>query len=510
MKRRNNGKIIALALMLSMMISTITVYGAEPSEVPFTYYSSFNNVVVNSNLYYTDDYFNERAITVNQHLTTASMALALAASYKTVDNISTTLNNSSMGFSNVTSQDYDTNSSYDTIGTVVSSKQLSDDTLLVAVQVRGAYYGYEWGQNFIVGKNGDADGYKYPANKVCKFVNEYISKNRNGADKVKIWITGYSRGGSVTNLAAKTLSDQYGKNNVYAYCFDSPKVSVTYFKKYDNIHNFQNKNDALTYFLPCYMGFIRNGDKPHLFANVDETKMRTRLVKLVGEDVVTNEYLPLENFKWTKFKLNINLASVTTISDIIKVILGCKDLYEFKEGKEASIDELMKLVEQRLRYAVPTRKEYVEGGMQNALTAVGILSQDLTDTQLNELLELLKDKDTILMLVSDINLFRAVREIQRCGCPRLSDSQYRSIANTINKALVDRSKLNDAQKKTARIAVKGLIKPLIRYLAVDYNSSKQTLGTLISDNNIMKMVQCHYLDVNLAWAMSEDEYYQGN
>lgn len=507
MKRRANSKIIALILILSMTISTVTVYGATPKEVEFTYRSSFNDAEFSSVLYYTDDYFTGSATNVNKHLMTASLALELAASNTTTGNVQQTL--PMMGFGDIQSQDYSTNS-YATIGTVVSSKKLEDDTLLVAVQVRGAYYGYEWGQNFITGKTGDADGYKYPAEKVCKFVNRYINQHRKDARKVKIWITGYSRGGSVANLAAKTFSDQYGKKNVYAYCFDAPKVSVTYFQKYDNIHNFQNKDDALPYFLPCYMGFIRNGDKPHLLATGDEDRMRAILNGLVGEAVVEEYYKPLKDFNWTKFKLNINLASITTISDIIKVILGCKKLYDFDEGGEATVDELMKLAEQRLRYAIPTRKEYVEGGMQDALTAVGILSQALTPAQMNDLLELLKDKETILMLVSDINLFRAVREIQRCGCPRLTDSQYRSIANTVNEALVNRSNLTRAQKKFARTAVKGLIKPLIRYLAVDYNSDKQTLGTLISNNNIMKMVQCHYLDVNLAWAMSEDTYYQGN
>ena len=519
---RNNrrfGRVLAIIMCVTMLASTVSAFGYDkPDAVDFTYSSSFknapNNRKLRSQLYYTDDYFSEGADKQDDvHLRTASLALAIAASYRNAKSIGDAMNK--LDFSEAVSQDY-VSGSYDTIGVYASNRKLSDGTSLVAVQLRGAWYGCEWGQNFIAGKKGDADGYSYPAKKVLKFIDKYYSDQGIDKSKSKLWIVGYSRAGSVTNLVAKTLSDEIGKENVYAYCFDSPKSSVTGDKLYTNIHNVQNNNDAFTYFLPSYMGFKRNGADAYLLGNSDKEVMAMHLAKLVGQTVYENDYLPLKSFNWTRFKLNLNLASPAILIQALE-ILGGKPFYEFNESEQsASVDKVMRLLEKRLRYAIPTRKDYVESGMQDGLTAVGILSQKLTDRQTSKLLDLLKDTDTLVTLAKNPNLFMAIREIQRCGRPRLTDCQYKSIANTVIKALVDKAQsegiLDEAEAKTARAAVNGLIKPLIKFIAVDYNSKYQLLGTLIYEHedegmNLMKMVQCHYLDVNLAWAMSEDSYY---
>lgn len=531
MARKTNRKIIALTLMLAMLVSTVSVFGVQEKQeitpVNVNFAGSFKSAgyLDTVPMYYADSYFNQSATKDSkeiEHLTTASIIMALAASYANPNNAIKALVQN--GFGNTEYRDYDKGNS-ESIGAVVSDKKLDDGTMLVAVQVRGAYYGYEWGQNFITdlkdsefSRTKDADGYGIPAGKVCELVDRHIEQNKEGATTFKIWISGYSRGGAVTNLAAKTLSDEYGKDNVYAFCFDAPKAAATGGCKYRNIRNYQNSSDAISSFLPSYMGFSRNGRTTLMIdSSGDAGRMYKILMEMTAQGdktAVSRDYRPLGDLNWTKFKLNLNLASLGVLIDAIEILKG-KPFYEFKDsGKDASVADIMKLFEKRLRYAIPTRKDYVKSGMQDGLVAVGILAED-KKLDLSGLLDLLKEPETLIGLAKNPYLFKAVREIQRCGRPRMTDRQYKSIADTINTVLVDRYKgFNEYQKKTAKIAVNGLIKPLIKYLAVDYNAKYQTLGTLLNVQeksngtvNIMRIVQCHYTDVNMAWALCNDSYY---
>ena len=72
--------------------------------------------------------------------------------------------------------------------------------------VRGSGYQSEWGGNAYVGDSGNHKGFQIAADQIVAKLKDYIY--RNGIhDKLKIWITGYSRAAATANLAAGALDD---------------------------------------------------------------------------------------------------------------------------------------------------------------------------------------------------------------------------------------------------------------------------------------------------------------
>ncbi|MBR4175330.1 MAG: leucine-rich repeat protein [Lachnospiraceae bacterium] len=147
------------------------------------------------------------------------------------------------------------------IGYAIGRKTLygyRDDSELVVVAIRGGGYGNEWVGNVNVGNAGDHAGFDIAAQTVEKglkdYLEEYIDKEGIDRTKVKIWISGYSRGAAVSNLLAAKLDrgeiEDLQKENIFAYCFECPRGTVA-FKDvawsdiYDNIFNFINPTDLV-------------------------------------------------------------------------------------------------------------------------------------------------------------------------------------------------------------------------------------------------------------------------
>lgn len=74
-------------------------------------------------------------------------------------------------------------------------------------------------------------------------------------------VCGHSRGGSTANLLGVMLDDKYGSENVYVYTFATPMTvrGQAAEKQYDNIFNFINANDIVTYLPPEQYGYSRAG-----------------------------------------------------------------------------------------------------------------------------------------------------------------------------------------------------------------------------------------------------------
>ena len=77
-------------------------------------------------------------------------------------------------------------------------------------------------------------------------------------------MVGYSRGGAVVDLAAKTINANIADydispDNFYAYTFGAPRASITE-TKYPNIHDVKDGNDLLLgYVFPEAWGFYNTG-----------------------------------------------------------------------------------------------------------------------------------------------------------------------------------------------------------------------------------------------------------
>ena len=156
------------------------------------------------------------------------------------DNVKSFLNQ--RGYGNFASYNYDVslNDSSSKVAFCVASKPFDKNTSIVAVAVRGGNYGLEWADNFNLGdsENSYHKGFYEASLDVKKQVDEYLKKYTDGK-KIKLWLTGYSRGGAVANIVASMYNENKASFplSIYAYTFASPKTSVvSNTKAHDTIH----------------------------------------------------------------------------------------------------------------------------------------------------------------------------------------------------------------------------------------------------------------------------------
>ncbi len=217
--------------------------------------------------YYEDNYFSEKSTVYNPHLATVSLVAALSSftvlggdaqnCYYKADYLFNCFGFS--GFETNAETDYPPTS--ETIGVIMAKKTVLDEGkpyTLVSVVIRGGGYYSEWANNFLVGgadeNNGDHKGFSDSRDRALGFITDYIERNVEG--DMKIWITGFSRGGAVAGLLGAWFNDNRAElpalgatlrhDDIFAYTFEAPgsvdKKNLVG-KKYDNIFNFVSEND---------------------------------------------------------------------------------------------------------------------------------------------------------------------------------------------------------------------------------------------------------------------------
>ena len=163
----------------------------------------------------------------------------------------------------------------DTIGYAIGSKRIANGdgtyTTLIAVAVRGGGYKQEWASNFTVGTASEHSGFARSANTVSQAVRNYITGS-GARENLKVWVTGYSRGAAVANMTAQRLTYQANNgavrgltaDNIFAYCFECPRMVTTDSPSYeavvyDNIFNIVNEIDLVPKVAPEAWNFGRYG-----------------------------------------------------------------------------------------------------------------------------------------------------------------------------------------------------------------------------------------------------------
>ncbi len=117
----------------------------------------------------------------------------------------------------------------DTVGYFFAHKEI-DDFDLFAVSIRSFNYGKEWANNFTIGSEGNHQGFSLRAAEIYSDLITYITNvltdlERELESNVKVWITGYSRGGAIAGLVTDNLmrTSQFsiGEENLYTYTFET-------------------------------------------------------------------------------------------------------------------------------------------------------------------------------------------------------------------------------------------------------------------------------------------------
>ena len=241
--------------MAVLSVNTVFSVGAcqasaeSPKKtVDFSYPDgAFDHEEMNASVVYSDDFFSKKATKRNDPLALLSVGAADAVYNK--DDIRDFLK--TCGFTNKRDSVTDENS--DNLSFNLGKKKIGKKTV-VAVILQGTASTDEWKSNLRLGDSlvnlpTVHAGFNATEKAVHKKLNTFLKTNKLKKGSVAFWVTGHSRGAAVANIMAKRLSDTYGKSNVYAYTFASPKVakvSAKTVKKYSNIFNYVNPDDVVT------------------------------------------------------------------------------------------------------------------------------------------------------------------------------------------------------------------------------------------------------------------------
>lgn len=305
-----------------------------------------NEVAMKCDFEYTDDFFNQSAYNYNHKLAIASCCFATSAMVKDgapfndPESAKTMLK--TIGFGNnggeaVSCYGYQKSPTMNSIACVVSNKNIGD-TSIIAVAVRGGGYEGEWAGNFNVGNGTNHAGFDVAKQQVCdniiKFMNQDgVTLNKN----VKFWITGYSRAAATANLLAADVNNKelvgtsvcydlddynYSADNVFAYCFETPRNTRYKNAKnatYNNIFNIVNRIDPVPRVAPAAWSYVRYGKDCYLPSK--ETYNPKAYNSLV--DKVSNNFDKIytgkgdksykEDFTFYEIKLKYKLISITHV-----------------------------------------------------------------------------------------------------------------------------------------------------------------------------------------------------
>ena len=155
-----------------------------------------------------------------------------------------------------------------TIAKKYIASERTNDTL-IAVVVRGGGYGAEWASNFHVGADGNSAAFQSAADIARQHLERYLAEqDAKGLliGDVKLWITGFSRGGATANLLAHDLnrSDRIAGVYVagddrYVYTYATPAGFRGVDTSDANIFNIVSENDLVPKVPFGVWGFTRYG-----------------------------------------------------------------------------------------------------------------------------------------------------------------------------------------------------------------------------------------------------------
>ena len=311
--------------------------GLKESENPILPYDLVFN--------YDDELFLKDAKTYDADLAMASFMASIATSNKTRGDAFY----ADLEFENIVANDYDKNPTVDTMGYYMAHKAI-DDFELVTVAFRGFEYKMEWANNFIIGKTGNHEGFNARATEAYQALKTYVATYAK--DKtLKLWINGYSRAGSVSNLLSSLiLSDEQPivtQTNLFVYTFEAPApLDESNALPYENVFNIINEGDLIASIPPQSYGLKRCGVDVSIYnANVDT------IIKEFDPEIIFPEFKAIEDLTEEP------LASDLEVRDYVLASVFQKD-----EDDVSSVDMLAN-----------TREQYVDNYQTGLSSGIGYI-----------------------------------------------------------------------------------------------------------------------------------------
>ena len=252
---------------------------------------------------------------------------------------------------------------------------------LISVAINGHDYGLEWKNNAVLGLEGDHEGFSSRANDIYAALKSYISENsyRN----YKLWISGYSRGGAISNVLSHYILSKgeftVAKKDMFVYTFEAPKgLDAKNAPKYENVFNILYSGDTVTYMAPEEYGFARCGIDVDLYQSSEHTD---DVLEAFDEDIAIPEFKSCPDLNGEE--------TLETEADVCKYFFK----YLSREGEDVEDQELY----------IPTRADFVnkvQPTIQFVLAAVFTLPSEVKSQIIEDVKAL---GFGVLTLLSDAN-----------------------------------------------------------------------------------------------------------
>ena len=508
-------KRITAVLMAILMVftSTVTTFAAsKTTKYTFNWGEYFTQEARTVPCYYSDSYFTKSSSKYNEHLASASMAMALTGtrSVKSENAIDAL---KKIGCKKIKSVTH--------IGSkavVMGKKKIKNGTLVV-VNTKATYGFCEWDNNVYFGLDGDVAGYVDISERTYKKILSYVKNDKN----VKFWIFGHSRGGGIANLVAKDLSDKFGKKNVYAYCFDNPTTTTARpeNEKYTNIHNVEIADSGASVLFPAYMGLGRYGtvDKVVTAEGGQDAEM-LKMLRTISDC----EYWSGNDFRWAKIDRNIlhYLEAITgkPLMDVLNdnLIVGesapqedfWKELLDLMEKiaptREAFVCEISKNAQaaaEKLGYETAYTGERAARSLAIHLYNI-VQFKDIPGHEEDSLVTAgknLLDSRKLISLVADIAPVIIGQTPKMMSCSK----EYANWIKTLCKEMKLDTVMSEEEAQDTELMLATLVEPLLKLIKYDFRNDHQIIGTVLY--NTHRLYDCHVPVTMMAYLMADDSYY---
>lgn len=480
----------------------------EKHNVSFEYLDTSGGARRHSSLIYSDGFFSLDANRYSPALSSASIAITMAA-FGDVENndFANADRNIKKLFSELNFSNYHANADFlreprqEGIGAAFATRKVEGRTV-IAVALRGGGYRQEWHTDALIGERGDHKGFSDAKAIALRDLKDYIS-SYNIHGPISLWMTGYSRSGSVANLLAGALDDDqtllgnqvsFTPKNIYAYTFEATNCTVAQDandSRYSNIHNVINPDDLLPRFPMEDFGFRRYGIDhrlPTARHDKDYDAHRKAMLALLQDDL-RGPY-SAEQFVARDF-------------DIYGLMGGAKAFVPSRSHGNHTpctyFDLAMRYASEKCIVSRPVYVRNAEEEVSDALTLIfgGISNPDEVERILKDGLLRYYQANGFTAVTSLVNrLYRGEREIADTLRPYIQEA-----ANAINPNFPSET-LVKTISVTAYLFGKSI------------KDRPELIGTIIG--NIQSVFYAHYPEINRAWLQSMDReavenpiYYDG-
>jgi len=394
----------------------------------------------------------------------------------------------------------------DSIGAVAAHRVINDgDYTLIALAIRGGFYGSEWASNFTIGSSGHHQGFNQSSYIVALLLWDYISRQGITGD-IKLWLTGYSRAGAVANLLAGGINSgrialppqvTLGSHNFFTYTFATPAgVLRPSSIRFGNIFNIIHPSDPVPMVAPLYWNFERYGIDQEIPTRERVSHLQYRTQK----DSMLQHFYTLESVLVNDASYTLDDFTRMMIHfDVVSLLPGIRP----GEGNPLSIREntrnpqiqsafLRDFVTSVARDRIGTRNNYVDTLQDSMRTTAGLI-WGTTPQQTDIFVETLVGRFTSVSGWAWI-VWDLIHPLSG-GTDAALDRILSYVSEALETAGIPYTleELDHAARVLSRLLIETAV------------SNPNRTTTLIM--NVESIGQAHYPEIYLAWLMAMDPNY---